>query len=195
MSAVLKPPPARMTVAEFLAWDSGDYSGRRWQLVDGEPTAMAPACQNHGALQSELARLLSNHFVAIGSVCRVITEVGIVPRIRASENWRIPDLGITCEPVKDTVEVVAPVLLIEILSLNNYAETRANIWTYTTLPSVREILIVNITRIEAELLRQRDDGTWPEQPGIIGLEETLTLASIGFTVPLADVYRTTSLAR
>ncbi len=35
----------RMTVAEFLDWDSGDRTGRRWQLVDGEPQAMAPASE------------------------------------------------------------------------------------------------------------------------------------------------------
>jgi hypothetical protein len=31
-----------MTVSEFLSWDSGDPSGRLWQLIDGEPVAMAP---------------------------------------------------------------------------------------------------------------------------------------------------------
>jgi len=43
--------PARMTVDEFLAWDSGDPSGAVWQLVDGEPIAMVPGSENHGALQ------------------------------------------------------------------------------------------------------------------------------------------------
>ena len=195
MSAALKRPPSRMTVDEFLAWDSGDYTGRRWQLVDGEPVAMAPARQNHGAIQSELARLLGNHLLERASPCRVITEPGIIPRVRASENWRIPDVGVTCAPPEDEIEVRGAVLLIEILSPNNYAETRANIWTYTTLPSVQEILVVNSVRIEAELLRRRDDGTWPEQPDMIPADGTLGLASIHFDVPLAALYRTTSLAR
>ena len=51
--------PVRMTVAEFLAWDAGD--GRLWQLVDGEPQAMAPASRTHGAIQAELCRLIANH--------------------------------------------------------------------------------------------------------------------------------------
>ncbi len=195
MSAALTHPPTRMTLDEFLAWDSGDYTGRRWQLVDGEPVAIAPARQNHGAIQSELNRLMGNHLAETGSACRVITEGGVIPRVRANENWRIPDLGVTCDPPKDIVEVEAPVLLVEILSPNNYAETRANIWTYTTLPSVQEILVVNSVRIEAELLRRRDDGTWPEQPDAIPADGTVDLASIGLTVPLATLYRTTSLAR
>jgi len=195
MSAALKRPPSRMTVDEFLAWDSGDHTGRRWQLVDGEPVAMAPARQNHGAIQSELARLLGNHLLERASPCRVITEPGIIPRVRASENWRIPDIGVTCAPPEDEIEVRGAVLLVEILSPNNYAETRANVWTYTTLPSVKEILVVNSVRIEAELLRRRDDGTWPEQPDMIPADGTLGLASIYFDVPLAALYRTTSLAR
>jgi hypothetical protein len=52
--------------------------------------------------------------------------------------------------------------LTEFLSPGNGAQTRANIWAYTTIPSVREILAVNSTRIEAELLRRNADGTWPE---------------------------------
>lgn len=193
MSAALKHPPARMSVDEFLAWDSGDYSGRRWQLVDGEPVAMAPARQNHGAMQAELASLIRNHLVERSSPCRVVIEPGIIPRVRANENWRIPDLGVTCEPPADIVEVEAPVLLVEILSPNNYAETRANVWAYTTLPSVREILVVNSVRIEAELLRREADGTWPGQPEMVRDDATLPLHSIDLALPLRALYRTTSL--
>lgn len=42
-----------MTVAEFLAWNPPE--GQAWQLVDGEPQAMAPASRTHGTIQGELA--------------------------------------------------------------------------------------------------------------------------------------------
>lgn len=87
-----------------------------------------------------------------------------------------------------------PVLLIEILSPSNENETRANIWAYTTIPTVREILAVRSTRIEAELLRRRDDGSWPEEPDLIGPTADLSLVSIEFVGPLAAFYRTTELA-
>ena len=195
MSAALKHPPSRMTVDEFLAWDSGDRTGQRWQLADGEPVAMAPASDNHGSIQAELARLLGNHLIERRSSCRVITEPGIVPRVRSNENWRVPDLGVSCTPSSGGVEVPSPVLLVEILSPNNHAETRANIWTYTTIPSVQEILVVQSTRNEAELLRRRDDGSWPNQPETIEAEQILQLASVSFSIGLVALYRTTSLAR
>jgi len=193
MSAVLKRPPSRMTVAEFREWDSGDVEGLRRQLIDGEPVAMAPASQNHSMIQGELARLLGNHLLERGSHGRVAAEPGIIPRVRSAENWRIPDLGVTCVPPTETAEVPDPVLLVEILSPNNHSQTRANVWAYTTMPSVQEILVVHSTRIEAELLRRGADGTWPPQPLVIADGDALTLDSIGLGLPLRAVYRTTSL--
>jgi Uma2 family endonuclease len=194
MSAALKHPPARMTVAEFRVWDSGDWSGRRWQLVDGEPVAMAPGGEDHGAIQSELGYLLTAHLRSRNSPCRVITEPGIIPRVGAAENWRIPDLGVTCAPAVGSHEVQLPVLLVEILSPSNQRETRANIWTYTTVPSVQEILVVHSTRIEAELFRRLDDGSWPERPEMRRDDALLTLVSVNFSAPVRAFYRTTSLA-
>ena len=193
MVALQKRIPARMTVDEFLVWDADDLTGRRWQLMDGEPVLMAPAAEQHGAIQAELARLLANHLAERASPCRVIAAPGIVPRVRANENFRVPDLGVTCAPPSREVMVLEPVLLIEILSPSNEPETRANVWTYTTIPSVQEILLVRSTRVEAELLRRGGDGTWPEQSSIIRPVDVLELASLDFAVPLASLYRTTGL--
>jgi Uma2 family endonuclease len=43
--------PAAMTVAEFLDWNPQDSD--RWELVDGNPQAMAPTSPRHGAIQNE----------------------------------------------------------------------------------------------------------------------------------------------
>jgi Uma2 family endonuclease len=189
----LPQPSLRMTLDEFLAWDAGDTTGRRWQLENGEPVMMAPASEAHGAIQAELAGLLRDHLRATGSPCRVIIAPGIVPRIRADENFRIPDLGVTCAPPSREIIVPEPVLLVEILSPGNEAKTRANVWTYTTLPSVTEILLVRSTRMEVELLRRDAGGVWPARPVIIRPPEYLELSSLGFAAPVAEMYRTAGL--
>jgi Uma2 family endonuclease len=194
MPALPKHHPPRMTLAEFLDWEPGDGAGRRWQLIDGEPVAMAPASQPHGAIQAELIRLIGNHLVDTRSACRVIGAPGIVPRIHANENHRIPDLGVTCSPETAGLVMPDPVLLVEILSPGNEAITRANIWSYTTIPSVLEILAVHSTKIEAELFRRQADGAWPENPEILRTDAVLRLSSIDFAVPLHVLYRTTPLA-
>jgi Uma2 family endonuclease len=124
----------------------------------------------------------------------VLTEPGIVPRVRANRNYRVPDLGVTCAPPSHNLMASDPILLIEILSPSNEAETWANVWTYTTIPSVREILIVHSTRQEAELLRRRADGSWPEEPDMIRAGAEVVLATIDLVTPLASLYRTTVLA-
>ena len=65
MAALSKLAPSRMTIEEFLDW-SGDGSGQKFELVDGEPRAMAPASGTHGRIQATLARLLGNHLVGDG---------------------------------------------------------------------------------------------------------------------------------
>ena len=116
-----------------------------------------------------------------------------MPRVRSAINHRIPDLGVTCAPPSGGQFVVAPVLLIEILSPSNEPLTRANVWAYTTVPSVVEILLLGSVRVEAELLRCGADGSWPEAPIFLGAEDDLDLASIGFRAPLRSFYRTTDL--
>ena len=193
MVAVRTPVPARMTVDEFLAWDSGDRSGRLWQLVDGEPVAMAPGSENHGALQGEIGYLIAHHLRATRPDCRLIVTPGVIPRLRANHNFRIPDLGVTCSPPSAEVMVPRPVLLVEVLSPSNEAATWRNIWAYTTIPTVAEILAVRGTRIEAELLRRLPDGNWPSGPDLFRAGDTLTLESIGLSVALDAFYAISSL--
>jgi Uma2 family endonuclease len=181
-----------MTVTEFLAWDTPD--GRFWQLVDGEPVAMAPPSRTHGAIQSELGGLIRNHLNVPGSPCSVVTTPGIVPRVRANENFRIPDLAVTCTRYEtEEYDVSNPVLIVEILSPSKRAETWQNVWSFTTIPSLREILILSSTAIRAELLRRDADGAWPATATIVE-DGDLVLDSIGLTLPLAAIYRTTRLA-
>jgi Uma2 family endonuclease len=183
-----------MTLAEFFAWNPEDPSVRSWQLINGEPVPMAPATEAHGALQAEIGSLLGNHLLARGNLGRVISNAGIVPRVRSDRNYRVPDLGVTCAPPSSALMVAEPILLIKILSPSNEVETWVNIWAYTTIPSVMEILIVSSTRVEAELLRRNNDGAWPETPERIDGNAGVRLESIDFTMPLRDFYRTTALA-
>ena len=185
--------PVRMTVNEFLDWDSGD--GLTWQLVDGEPQAMAPAKITHAALQSELGGLIRNHLAAQGSPCAVLVTPSVVPHVQSSHNVRVPDLAVRCsEPQVEEATLDDPVLIIEILSPSNQAETWANVWAYITIPSVREILVLSSLTVSADVLRRHADGTWPEEPEMIA-QGDLILESIGFRAPLADIYRTTRLRR
>ena len=186
-----RPIARRMTRDEFILWEAPTRV--RWQLVDGEVVEMAPANRLHGAIQVELGRLIAN-FLAEGNIGgQVVAAAGVVPRIRADFNFRIPDLAVTFEELGPAAFLDAPTVLVEILSPSNETDSRVNVWAYTTIPSVREILLLRSSRMEAELLRRADDGTWPADPVVLRADEILVLQSIGFATPLSAIYRTTGL--
>jgi Uma2 family endonuclease len=193
MSEPARKVPEVMDLAEFLAWDAP--GGSAWQLVDGHPEAIAPASRTHAIIQLELGRRIGNHLDEQGAPCTVVGPTGVIPRIRADVNFRVPDLAVTCTEVREEEHALSePVLLVEILSPTNRSETWTNIWAYTTIPSVKEILVIDSVRVRAHLLRRDEQGDWPEGPTVIEDGE-LELASIDFRVPLAAIYRRTRLAR
>ncbi|MBV8888776.1 MAG: Uma2 family endonuclease [Alphaproteobacteria bacterium] len=192
MSALPKLAPSSMTLADFMDWP-GDGSGLRHELVDGEIRAMAPASITHGIIQANLARLLGNHLR--GSGCMVVVAPGVIPRVRASFNMRVPDLAVTCAPNQPAQGALPdPILVIEILWPSNESETRENVWAYATIPTLREILLIRSTEIAAELLRRAPDGTWPGSPETLVAPDALVLDSVDFRCPLAEFYAETHLA-
>ncbi len=190
--SVLAKRPVHMSVRDFLAWEPGD--GFRYELVDGEPRAMAPASTIHAFLQNELGSLIRNHLREHRSGCMVLANPGVIPRLLSAHNMRVPDLGVTCSPLMPSQSAMPdPVLLIEVLSPGNQAQTWSNVWAYTSIPSVQEILVLHSNRIAADLLRRSPAGVWPQEPMQIAAGD-LELTSIGFRVAMTDLYELTGLA-
>ena len=129
MVAALKIPEV-MTVEQFLNWASpGSWL---WQLIDGVPVAMSPPSPRHGAIQSEIARLLGNHLTGRATGCVVIITPGVIPPFQSDRNFMIPDLAVTCTATDmDRPALRDPVLIVEILSPSNHAEIWRNVWAYT----------------------------------------------------------------
>ncbi len=193
MSALPKLPPL-MDVTEFIQWP-GDGTPTRYELVDGVLRAMAPPSDAHGTIQTNLAILLGVHVRRHRPGCRVVSNPGVQPRLRADWNFRIPDLGVTCAPnVSGVVMTPDPILLIEVLSPGNASATWDNIWVYATLPTVTELVVVHSTRVKVELLRKGADGAWPERAEIAEVGGSLRLASIGAEFAISEAYAGTHLA-
>ena len=195
MNTAARKLPEMMTVGDFLDWP-GDGTAARYELVDGVLRAQEAASDTHGTIQSNLVGIIQPHLRRERPGCRVVTAPGVRPRLRANWNFRIPELGVTCVPNRaDQHAIPEPVVLIEILSPSNATETWSNIPLYASLPSVAEILIVDSSKVSAEILRRGQDGSWPQDPEAIGPQGVLRLASIGFETPLIELYRDTHLAR
>lgn len=188
MSAALRPelPPPRMTIAEFMDW--ADTVEGRWQLRDGVPEAMSPPSIGHGTIQGELHHQLTVHFRATKRLCRSIIGPGVIPKVNAKRTILVPDLGVICGPRIEARALPNPIVLAEVLSPSNETATRLNVWAYTTIPSMREVLILRSVEIGAEVLRRGQDGSWPDDPDLLGPDDMLRLDSLEFALPLRDLY-------
>ncbi|HEY7550830.1 MAG TPA: Uma2 family endonuclease [Hyphomicrobiaceae bacterium] len=168
MREALDRLPRTMTVAQFLDWP-GDGSGRRFQLVNGELRAMSPASRAHGAIQAALGRLIGNALDIAGSRYDIVGGPGVVPGTLSQVNMRIPDLGITgTADAAGQRALPDPIVLIEILSPSNASDTWDNVWAYTTIRTLREIVVVHSTRVLAEVLRAASTGIGPRRPRRLG---------------------------
>ena len=78
----MSQPPRRplLTVDEFQDWEPPPgMEDLRWELVDGEPVAMAPPGLNHGAIQNQVGSRCSIRLRAHRPTCRAITTPGVIP--------------------------------------------------------------------------------------------------------------------
>ena len=73
-------------------------------------------------------------------------------------------------------------------SESNRHHTEANVWAYTTVPSVQDILMLHSGELRASLLRRQTDGNWPADSSVLGPDDEVELASFGFRHPLAAFY-------
>lgn len=192
--ATAKKLPSGMTVDEFLRLGSTGEIGKL-ELVEGQVRAMAPASGTHALVQARLAILIGAQLIARKSPCRVGTEAPISPRIHANDNVRAPDLAVTCAPVSKSKLFPEPVLIVEVLSPTNQRETWESIRALASVPSLKEILVVDSEKRWAEIFRRETDGGWPEQgQSRLDGEGTIELDSIGVSFTLDDVYEGTYLA-
>jgi Uma2 family endonuclease len=73
----------RMSLAEFLEWDDG--TDTRYELVGGQPVAMAPPSEAHGTVVINLGGQLRS---GLRPPCRAVGEAGIVLPSRTTPTIR-----------------------------------------------------------------------------------------------------------
>ena len=169
----------RMSVEQYLEYERSQEI--RHELVDGHLYAMTGASEMHERIAMNLAAALSVHLR--GSPCRAYK--GDL-KIAVGDDHYYPDVFVTCGPDRpDGYSRDDPVLIVEVLSPNTQRHDRGDkLLAYRTLPTLKEYVLVSQDRVRVEL-RTADDGA------VLALEspeDVLTLASVGFSMTLADLY-------
>jgi Uma2 family endonuclease len=186
----------RYTVEEYLALER--ESEERHEYLDGEIYAMAGESPDHGAICTNLVVELGSQLR--GTPCQVFSKdtkvrSGPAPKPFQSPKglYSYPDVLVVCGEMKFHDEhrdvLLNPTVIIEVLSPTTEAFDRGEKWArhQTWLPSLTEYLLVSQSKPLIEHYRRQPDGGWLYS-SVNGLEGSVSLASIGCTLRLADVY-------
>ncbi len=175
-----EPLPRRMRVEEFLAFEG--EADVRYELVDGEIRAMAPAGDRHGWLAGNVGYVLRRRLAGRG--CGVVHEAGV--RID-DHNFFVADLVVQCTPPSGRPFVEAPRLMVEILSPSTRQHDRdVKLDAYRALSPVEEIWLVDSERRRVQQWIREGPRDWHVRDVIgTGTFDSPVLAA---TVSLDELY-------
>ena len=166
-------------------------AGFRSEFVNGYIVEMAGASTNHNAIKENLSISVGLHFRK-GRTCRSYSSD---QRIHANRKslYCYPDLVAVCGPNQYTDEkrdtLMNPILIGEVLAPGTEAHDRGEKFRqYRTLDSLNEYLLIDSTRIRAEVYRRNEQNRWYIADETDTLQGTLTLASIDLVLPMSELY-------
>ena len=174
----------RMTLGEFLRWEDG--TDTRYELLAGQPMAIAPPAPPHGFLAARLCARIEGALQS-RRPCMVQIEAGIA-RPDRDDTCYVADLAVTCKSPRSGEQLISdPVLIAEVLSPTTGLHDRhTKVADYRRIASVEEILLIDSTSIFAEVLRREGD-RWITEI-VRGPLATLSLVSIGLTATMSELY-------
>jgi Uma2 family endonuclease len=185
MSTVLEK--RRMSLKEYLAWE--EVSGGKHEFYRGEIFAMAGTTIQHNRIAGNIyARL---HQLLEGRECEPFgSDLRI--RVNAFDLSTYPDVSVVCggEQVDavDRHAITNPRVIFEVLSKSTENYDRGPKFEfYQSLDSFVEYVVVYQTEAKIIHYVRQNDGAWKYRL-LAGMQETLTLESIGCSLSFSAIY-------
>ncbi len=180
-------PKQRYTIEEYIELDKN--SEERFEYFGGEVFSMAGSSPNHVRICRNVCNKLSQKLE--DHDCEAFPGD---MRIKVPTAWpyRYPDVSVVCgEQIYETLQGVEtllnPVLLVEVLSASTAAyDLDAKFAEYQSIESFREYLLIAQDRPHViRYVRQTQGWLRTETDG---LENAVTLESLGVSLPLSEIY-------
>jgi len=180
-------PIHRLTEAEYLQIERrAEYKS---EFLDGEMFAMSGGSSSHSLIKCNLIREMGTRLK--GRPC-VVYDSDMRVKVQATGLYTYPDVSVACGPIqfqderKDTF--LNPIVIFEVPSESSEAYDRGKKFgLYRQLPSLREYLLVSQHKPHIEQYIRQDSGEWLLRD-VVGLSSSLSLASVGIAVEMAEVY-------
>jgi Uma2 family endonuclease len=149
----------RMSVAEFLSLAEAQDKGR-YELIDGQPVAMAPERTEHVAAKLRAANALTAGIQRAGVRCEAFVE-GLAVVVDGSTSY-LPDALVNCgEPMAPDAMIASnPVIVVEVLSPSTRRiDTTVKLAGYFRVASLAHYLIVDLGQRHVVHYRKQADAT------------------------------------
>ena len=185
-------PEDQMTIEEFLAFTDTRPDEERWELIEGVPVMSPSPVDDHQMVASNIVAYLIAYKRQTGAswypMLGVGTRVPISPRSLPQPDVFVKETPTTGSPVTDDALV-----LFEVLSRSNTKKDQD--WrrkVYASVPNCQHYATVSLKALE--VVAYDRDTAWQKRT-VTGIREALALPALGVSIPLADIYLWTSLAR
>lgn len=188
---MFRPVKSKFTPSEYLAMEEvADYKS---EFYAGEIFAMTGGTADHSTVAVNLTIQLGNRLAS--SPCRVFNS-DMRLHIQKSGLYTYPDVMVICGKLKflerrdDTL--VNPLLIIEVLSKSTRDYDRgAKFDFYKGLDSLREYVLAESEAPRVECYRRGVGNQWLIET-YDGLDAVARLESLGYDLPLRQVYQKVS---
>jgi Uma2 family endonuclease len=198
MSAVSKEEqllPRRMSIDEYIEFENA--SEFKHEYVDGYAVAMAGSLPEHSLVTVNFAGELRN--LLKGTPCRVY-DSNLRIGIKRTFRFRYSDAVVVCGPIevdpsdKSKMSILNPRVIIEVSSPSTEGVDKDDkVEDYTSIPTLEHYVLVSSRRESVQVISRRSDGTWSLTHSV-GREASVTLETLGVTIPLAEIYRDVTFA-
>ncbi len=177
---------------EYLELDRASLDVK-YEYLDGHMYAMSGGTIDHAQIAMNLIRALADHLQSRS--CRVFSSD---IRVQVAEKkYFYPDVTVSCHPEdwqQGKIDIIRfPRLAIEVLSPSTEArDRRKKSPAYQACSTVQEYALINTQYQMMEVFVRHGDGNmWLYHQ--YGQGQEAELASVKLTIPLADIYRLTSV--
>lgn len=189
MSAV--PATKYITAEEYLLQE--ETASEKHEYFGGEVFAMSGGSINHNTISVNLISEI-NAFLK-GKNCRVFNSDQKI-HIQSNGLFTYPDASIVCNEIKRLDNrndiIINPIVIIEVLSPGTASYDRGQKFKlYRDIPSLQEYILISSTEILLEQYSKQSEHFWSfretkENASLLYIE------TIGFSCPMAEVYRDVS---
>jgi Uma2 family endonuclease len=176
-----------LTLQEYEALEAATED-TRYEYIDGQLYAMSGGTIAHYTIIQNSLQSLRNHFRSVG--CKSFSE-SVKLEIVPDKRYVYPDVMLTCsERDKASNRLIRdPRLIIEVLSDSTEGkDLREKVDIYQAIPTLQAYIIIDQYSCWVRVYERNGQGAWQLHPYLHSLEDTLQLPSLGWQLPLRELY-------